>query len=173
MSAGNQTISFDIDGSMTRSQLLHKLASGIQGEGLQPKRIMFFETPFTVRIYVEGARELQRKPRRLSGIFSTRDPIKYTVDLSICEFPLFNLMCAYIIEREGRFRPRKPFTNKSPARVEKHIIQSVSESLVSTLETCGAKILPAISQHNHGKLFSRLRRSKVGTHTVPWNSVES
>lgn len=147
-SAVSATLSFETNGVTTPPKILHKIASGIRGDGLKISRIAIFEKPFTARIYIKDTSSQQKERHRFLAVFMTvpdPDEYDYIVCLSIRVLPFFKQTCSFSIERRSYFQSRKSSLKNQYAPSVTHIRQSVSESILDCFKTTGAKILAAPS----------------------------
>ena len=174
----SSAITFEVDRPDTKSKLLHKIASGIQGDGLKIKRIAVFEKPFFARIYIEDLNDQPKFRPWYRQLFMPKanpdiDTYDYLVSLSIRELSLFKLTCAYSIEHRNYSHSRKPHIKTQVSHVGKHIRQSVSESISTSLKSLGVRLLTSIGSSTSDNTTARHKNTSMNTVPLPMSGIST
>lgn len=136
---------FDTSGQANRAQLLHTIASGIQGDGLKIKRIAIFENPFIARVYVENVADTQNlRPWFLRMFKAKPDLDNYDFIVRIClkDVPTSCLDTAYSIESVCYIPPEKASLQTQGPLMSAHVTQSISESIFASIKRASMHIAP-------------------------------
>ena len=144
----SETLSFETNGVTSPPQILHRIASGIRGDGLKIKRIAILEKPFTAHIYIQDTTYQTKERREFWTAFMTnREPNEYdyVVCLSIHALPFFKQTCSYSIERRSYFKGRKTRPKHQYTPSVTHIRHSVSESILHCFKNIGSQLLPVLN----------------------------
>lgn len=170
----SSAITFEVSCPAAKSKLLHKIASGIQGDGFKIKRIAVFEKPFSARIYIEDLSiQPKVKPWYLQILMSTPDTdidaYDYLISLSIKERSLLEFTCAYSIEHHNNFHSHKPHVKTQIARMG----QFVSESITTSLRTSGVKLLTTIGATTPDNTANRPQKKSINTVPIPMSGIRT